>query len=45
MVSRRNYFSITIIMFVIFFLFQTSSATLENWNRKNITNRMIVIEK
>ena len=32
MVSRRNYFSITIIMFVIFFLFQFSSVALEVWN-------------
>lgn len=32
MVSRRNYFSITVIMFVIFFLFQFSSVALEVWN-------------
>lgn len=32
MVSRRIYFAIVAIMFVIFFLFQFSAVTLEMWN-------------
>lgn len=32
MISRRNYFTITIVMFIVFFLFQFSNVALENWN-------------
>ena len=32
MISRRNYFTITIVMFIVFFLFQFSNVALESWN-------------
>lgn len=32
MVSRRNYFTITVIMVVVFFLFQFINVALETWN-------------
>lgn len=32
MVSRRNYFTITIVMVVVFFMFQFTNAVLEGWN-------------
>lgn len=32
MVSRRNYFAITIVMFVVFFMFQFTNVVLESWN-------------
>ena len=32
MVSRRNYFAITIVMLVIFFLFQSTGVMTELWN-------------
>lgn len=32
MISRRNYFTITIVMFIVFFLFQFSNVALETWN-------------
>ncbi len=32
MVSRRNYFAITVVMFIVFFLFQFTNAVLESWN-------------
>ena len=32
MISRRNYFAITIVMFIVFFLFQFSNVALESWN-------------
>ena len=32
MISRRNFFTITIIMFVLFFLFQFSGVVKETWN-------------
>lgn len=32
MVSRRDYFTITIVMLIIFFLFQFSNVALEKWN-------------
>lgn len=32
MISRRNYLTITIVMFIIFFLFQFSNVALESWN-------------
>lgn len=32
MISRRNYFTITIVMLVVFFLFQFSNVALESWN-------------
>lgn len=32
MISRRNYFTITVIMAVIFFLFQFINVALESWN-------------
>lgn len=31
MVSRRNYFTITIVMFIMFFLFQFTNVVLESW--------------
>lgn len=31
MVSRRNYFTITIVMFIVFFLFQFTNVVLESW--------------
>ncbi len=32
MVSRRNYLAITIVMFVVFFMFQFTNVVLESWN-------------
>lgn len=32
MISRRNYLTITIVMFIVFFLFQFSNVALESWN-------------
>lgn len=32
MVSRRNYFAIAIVMFVVFFMFQFTNVVLESWN-------------
>ena len=32
MVSRRNYFAITIVMFIIFFLFLSTGVITEKWN-------------
>ena len=32
MVSRRNFFAITIVMGIIFFLFQFSNIAKERWN-------------
>lgn len=32
MVSRRNYFAITVVMFIVFFLFQFTNVVLEGWN-------------
>lgn len=32
MISRRNYFTITIVMFIVFFLFQFSNVALDSWN-------------
>lgn len=32
MVSRRNYFAITAVMLVVFFLFQFTNVALESWN-------------
>ena len=32
MISRRNYFTITVIMAVVFFLFQFINVALETWN-------------
>ncbi len=32
MISRRNYVTITIVMFIVFFLFQFSNVALESWN-------------
>ncbi len=32
MVSRRNYFTITVIMIVVFFMFQFTNAVLEGWD-------------
>ena len=32
MVSRRNFFAITIVMGIIFFLFQFSNIAKESWN-------------
>lgn len=32
MISRRNYFTITVIMIVVFFLFQFTNVVLEGWN-------------
>ncbi|MDE7186881.1 MAG: hypothetical protein K2O13_05170, partial [Lachnospiraceae bacterium] len=32
MISRRNYLTITIVMFIVFFLFQFSNVALETWN-------------
>ena len=31
MVSRRNYFTITIVMFILFLLFQFTNVVLESW--------------
>ena len=36
MVSRRNYFSITVIMLVILFLFQFSSAAVDLWSEHDV---------
>ena len=41
MVSRRNYFTITVILFVVFFLFQFTNVALEVWNDYE-TNTYIV---
>ena len=32
MITRRNYLTITIVMFIVFFLFQFSNVALESWN-------------
>lgn len=32
MVSRRNYFAITAVMFIVFFMFQFTNAVLEGWD-------------
>ena len=32
MVTRRTYFIIAVVMFVMFFLFQFSGIALESWN-------------
>ncbi len=32
MISRRNYFTITVIMVVVFFMFQFTNAVLEGWH-------------
>ena len=31
MVSRRNYLTITIVMFIVFFMFQFTNVVLESW--------------
>ncbi len=38
MVSRRNYFSITVIMCIIFFLFQFTNAAKEHWNEYGVND-------
>ena len=32
MISRRNYFAITIVMFIIFFMFLSIGVMTERWN-------------
>lgn len=32
MISRRNYFAITIVMFIVFFLFLSTGVITEIWN-------------
>lgn len=38
MVSRRNYFAITVIMCIIFFLFQFTNAAKERWNEYGVND-------
>ena len=41
MISRRNYFTITIVMFIVFFLFQFSNVALESWNHYEVNEYIV----
>ena len=45
MISRRNYFTITVIMFIVFFLFQFSNVALESWNHYEENSYIIDTEE
>ena len=41
MISRRNYFTITVIMFIVLFLFQFSNVALESWNNYEVNDYIV----
>lgn len=41
MISRRNYFTITVVMFIVLFLFQFSNVALESWNHYEVNDYIV----